>query len=645
MNRNIQIYDIEIFKNFYCCVLYNIDTKQFKVFEISERQNDIIAFKNFVYKGFNGVGFNNLNYDYPIIHYLVKSIKSTDAQTINKLLYEESQRNIAKEEGRYNRIYFNNYFNNLDLAAIHHFDNKAKRQSLKGVQFEMGSKWVQDLPYPYNKSLRIENFDVVIEYCKNDVLTTKEFFDISIPKIRLRNALQKKYPDFKCINMSDSSLGEQLVLHLYSKKTGIEKKVLKELRSTYTSLAFNDLILPYIKFKTDLFNEVLDNFKKTTYIFGDEDFSITCLFQKNYITYGLGGIHFSLNGIYEESENIKIYDDDVTGYYPNIPIKNRFYIKHLGEVFLDVYEKDIVEVRNKLKEKPKNQLTEEDLSLIDGFKLASNSVYGKSNDAYSFLNDVAYTYKTTINGQLSLTMFIEDLWLNIPSFKLLQANTDGFTYMIANEDIPKRDKLKLNWETTTKLNLETVLYRKMILRDCNNYIAISKSDKYKLKGAYEVEPLIGNERVYHKDSSFKIVQMATLEYFKNNIDIEEYITNHKDIKPFLGRQKFNRDSEGYIVYYLNDMEQPIKDKTQKVTRYYIANTRKRFVKAYKKGTEELINKGYFVEICQVLPDEFPTNINYDFYIAETRKLIMGVIGKEKKVISKKSINKEQLKLF
>jgi len=49
------------------------------------------------------------------------------------------------------------------------------------------------------------------------------------------------------------------------------------------------------------------------------------------------------------------------------------------------------------------------MTLSDGLELSLNSVYGKSNDDHSFLEASLYTMKTTLNGQLMLSMLIEKL--------------------------------------------------------------------------------------------------------------------------------------------------------------------------------------------------------------------------------------------
>ena len=64
----------------------------------------------------------------------------------------------------------------------------------------------------------------------------------------------------------------------------------------------------------------------------------------------------------------------------------------------------------------------------------SSKSYGKSNEESSFLYDPLYTMRTTINGQLLLTMLIEDILLNTSAL-LLQGNTDGATVYIKRSEL------------------------------------------------------------------------------------------------------------------------------------------------------------------------------------------------------------------
>lgn len=472
-----------------------------------------------------------------------------------------------------------------------------------------------------------EEIESILEYNLNDVLATYEFYKRSKEKIELRKKIIAKY-NIPCINFSDSKIGESLILDLYSNKINVNKYDIKPLRSFHESIYLKDIIFPYIKFESKEFNKLLTFFSNITI----KDGTLKKAFEKsvNYkgfqYDYGVGGIHGCIaSGIYDVDNDHVIIDCDVASLYPNIAIRNGLYIEHLGRIFTDVYDTDIVQERIKAKRSG-------EMSISDALKLAANSVYGKSNENTSFLYDPKYTVSTTINGQLVLTMLSEMLVNNIPNLLMLQVNTDGITVKIHKQYIDKYFKLCKEWENITKLELEYVNYSKMIISNVNNYIAIKDNGKIKYKGSFEIDKVVGNEPAYHKDNSFRIIPIALSDYFSKGIPVEDTINCHSNIYDFCGRQKFKRDSHGKIHYIKDGI--PVEELQQKNTRYYISKTGATFVKYYDKGDNEAINKGYLVTIFNKY-EEKPIkdyNLDYSFYIKECYKIIH-------------SIEKTQLNLF
>lgn len=267
--------------------------------------------------------------------------------------------------------------------------------------------------------------------------------------------------------------------------------------------------------------------------------------------------------------------------------------------------------------------------LSDALKLSSNSVYGKSNDINSFLYDPKFTMQITLNGQLLLTLLAESLVNNIKDMEVIQVNTDGITVKINRHYIDDYYKICKDWESLTQLTLEYVEYSRMVIGDVNNYLAVTTKDKIKNKGRFEVDKVVGNEPAYHKDNSFRIVPLALQEYFVNGVSIEDTILNHKNIYDFCGRQKFKSDSYGQIHYLKED--QQITEKQQKNVRYYISNTGATFIKYYKKGTTEFINKGYQVTIFNKFVESDNYDIDYNFYIQECKKELNNIENKQLKL--------------
>jgi DNA polymerase elongation subunit (family B) len=367
--------------------------------------------------------------------------------------------------------------------------------------------------------------------------------------------------------------------------------------------------------------------------YGYVDFEINTNIDGAQIEFGLGGIHASRTGIFKSDNEFITIDIDAASYYPNLAIQNLFYMAHLGIEFIEVYQ-DMINTRIDAKRKAKDKsFSVEERNkfavIADGFKLAANSIYGKSSQETSFLYDVKYTYSVTINGQLSLLMLIEMLSEALSGFTLIQANTDGITIQMLN-DVVNNEMFKIvlkSWEDLNQIELECNYYKAMFIRDCNNYIALGFDNKVKLKGAYEVDKLIGSEIVYHKDSSFRIVQIAVRDYFIKGIAVETTIKSHNAVRDFMGRIKFSREFKGILEWYdPNDIfGKIIQVETEKVTRYYVSTVRKKFVKVtLKTGKRTAINKEYFVSLAQILPDKIPNDIDYQFYINESLKLINAI---------------------
>lgn len=105
--------------------------------------------------------------------------------------------------------------------------------------------------------------------------------------------------------------------------------------------------------------------------------------------------------------------------YPSIIVQNGYYPEHLGRFFLQLYSY-FLNTRLKEKQKPKK---ERNAVIMEGYKLFVNGLYGKFNSETSPFYDPLVAMSTTITGQLSLSMLMEMLTLEIPEIQWIQANT------------------------------------------------------------------------------------------------------------------------------------------------------------------------------------------------------------------------------
>ena len=153
------VYDLETYPNFFLAVFKDIKTGLFSYFEISDRVNMTNDLRTFLYtEGLKLIGYNNLNFDYPILH---NTILSNDKEWNSYEIYNEVTNVI---ETKYSAIWDNlTKIPQLDLYRIWHYDNKNKATSLKWLEFAMRLENVQDLPYKPGSILDDEEKDEVIE--------------------------------------------------------------------------------------------------------------------------------------------------------------------------------------------------------------------------------------------------------------------------------------------------------------------------------------------------------------------------------------------------------------------------------------------------------------------------------------------------
>lgn len=306
-----EVADIEVYKNFFCYVGFDVNTKEWYVYHLHDSMdNNFVEFVDRMKSGIAFIGFNNQGYDYPVIHkismYRDVIGKWTSAEVLQKL------KNINDEIIGGTRSYITPRMPILDLMKMHHFDNHAKTCSLKHLQVAMRSESVEDLPFSPDSIIDKEDIDVVIDYCKHDVSSTYDFFMHSQMEFGLRVGLSKTY-NLDLYDSSDADIGSELVLKFIHEKTGIPKAEIRQMRTfRKEGIILKDIILPYIEFKTLEFQKILEEFKNKTVINTKGDLSYTTTFRDVPYDYGTGGIHAcTKSGSYFEDENCMILDIDV----------------------------------------------------------------------------------------------------------------------------------------------------------------------------------------------------------------------------------------------------------------------------------------------------------------------------------------------
>lgn len=264
------VYDIECYPNCFTLTAMNVETEKYRVFEVSPRKNDMGPLKGFIdslrNKSGRLVGYNNIGYDYPVVHHLFTDVieKRTDWKGITSALFKKSKEIINTPHQRRwdNRVAaWKHIVEQIDLFMIHHFDNAAKATSLKALEVNMRMKDVRDLPFPPETVLTNDQIDFLVKYNIHDVRATKQFYDESKPMIEFRQTLTNKY-NRNFMNHNDTKIGKDyFVMELEQKlgmfacfeKVGGQRKAKQTKRET---IDLNEVVLPYVEFETEQFQAV-----------------------------------------------------------------------------------------------------------------------------------------------------------------------------------------------------------------------------------------------------------------------------------------------------------------------------------------------------------------------------------------------------
>jgi hypothetical protein len=603
--------------------------KGFVIFNSKEHEQEPFALfkflRNSIRSGYTFVGFNNIAFDAQVLTYFYEwccdeqdPLYELGSEFIIGELYAEAQRlinNQSLERNYQNLIPENKLFApQIDLFKQKHFDRPQRYTSLKWIQFSINYPNIEEMPIPHDVPLTAEQLDEVNSYCWNDVDSTYEFFKLIRFESELRLSLSHEYKT-NLINASEPRMAREIFGKILAPQMGISYGELRTMKTIRKEVKFNEIIFPYIKFITPELNKVLADFRDIVIDcnpHSKQKFEYKFAYQGLDFYLGLGGIHACIApGVYTPKAGEICKDSDGKSFYPNLAIENNLKPAHLGETFTKVY-KDIYEQRKTIpKENPKNYV----------FKILLNSTYGLSSEINSYFYDKQFTYSITINGQLSLLMLVEALYLGVPNVQLLQANTDGITYIYDSKYQDVVERIWDWWQRTTRIQLEHADYTKMVISDVNNYIAVDTAGKVKKKGKFETK------LDFHKNPSFLVVPKAIESYFINGTPVEDTITKCGNIYDFCGGVKKKSNFKLNLYKDISGTTQ-VAEPQQKVTRYIVSSGKDSglLMKDFDDGRKVSVLANTKVKTVNHIRDTEAGNYNidYDFYIKAAKKIIESI---------------------
>lgn len=605
--KTVIVFDIESFYNVFSCTVYNTEEDTTQVFEISQRKNKLaLLLDYFLDHDFIFCGYNNIHYDNVIINLLFQNrrkLLNSHYSSICKGIFNYSKAIITDElPVGYKELKYAKYFSSFDLLTML-FSSKL-RVGLKEMQVTMQYPNVQEFEGDFDASLPVEQIDEMLKYNLNDVMSTNELLNRCKAAIDLRLGIEEEY-GVDVLSKDGMSIGTEILKIKYLQKTGKSWWDIKDLRTPCDEIDLSKVIFDVVHFETPILQELLKELKQQKVSAGRKGYEKHFLLGDLEITVGVGGIHSKNNPeIIRPTSNELLLDSDVSSLYPSLIISYGLVPPHLGKEFLDIYAQirtDRLQAKRN-KEKVKNET----------LKLALNGATGNYQNEHSWLYSPETVMKIRMNGQLLLLMLAERL-MKIGA-RIIQINTDGILYTIP-KDADYQSVLS-QWEVETKLSLETDEFEAFYQYAINDYLGILKGyNATKDKSLLKMKGLFIDKVSLGKGMQPMIIPKAINAYFADGIPVEETIRNSKDINDFLTYQKVGKQ------FYV-EMDNK---KIPNINRYYCSTNGYYLYKVRKDNPDSYINmlKSSGIKIANNLDNfkQFPTDINYNYYIGEAKKII------------------------
>lgn len=369
--NRVAVYDLEIGPNYFIACFKNPVSGSKKSFIIHKDKDERLELYKFLIsiKSYWLVGFNNLEFDGQLIELFLSNYNSL----VLLDLLNQRTRELIEDKTDWNKwdILISEWklsTKQLDLYKLSHFDNKAKRSSLKSLQINMEWHNVLDMPYHHTLALDINQVLEIEDYCWNDVESTEYYYHLKKEDIQLRMDIGLQY-DLHLLNKPNASIGTDIARQEYCKLSGRHFSEFKDSRDTNIEFKFDSIISDKVAYNAPELKKMFSDIQKYSPTTLAQDKEYTFVYKGLKTVMALGGLHSANKPcIYTATEDNDICDVDFGSYYPGLMISLGIYPPHLGQEFIDLLKL----IRNKRLVAKQNK----DKTTNESLKLSLNSIYG-----------------------------------------------------------------------------------------------------------------------------------------------------------------------------------------------------------------------------------------------------------------------------
>ncbi len=515
MTKKTLVMDIECYVDYFLVMFRRSDTDTVRKYEkfigVDLNLEEIQRIMN----NYRVVTFNGTDYDIPMLTYALRGASCAELKSASDAIILGNLKGWQFEQ-QYGLQAPRNW-DHIDLIEV-----AFGQGSLKLYGGRLHSKKLQDLPIDPSARITPSDREALAKYCENDLQTTIDLLNHLKPQIELREKMSAEYgSDLR--SKSDAQIAEAVIRKQASALIG--ETVKRPHIPPGTSFKYQKP--NWLDYKTETLREVLRDVLDSTFVVTQtgsvqmppalDGRSVTI--GSSVYRMGIGGLHSSeQRQAMVSDETHVLLDRDVASFYPAIILEAGLSPMHLrkNDAFLRVYRR-LVERRLTAK---KNG----DKVVADALKITINGSFGKLGSPYSALYSPHLMIQVTLTGQLSLLMLIESL--ELAGFKVVSGNTDGI--VIHCERSREGDLLKVVqwWEKVTTFITEETRYTAVFSRDVNNYLALMEDGGVKGKGAFAKVSI-------SKNPQNVICVEAVKALLTEGVPIEKTIHSCRDIRKFV----------------------------------------------------------------------------------------------------------------
>lgn len=496
----IIVVDTEVFKYDFFAIFFDTTDLTWSVFHNDNRGvREYLSQKDVIF-----CGYNNKHYDNPVLKAIACGAEPELVKQLSDFIIVEDRPGWEHWFLRKNRFWFDSF----DLM-----DDTREGTSLKHIEAHMGWNIEEtEVDFDLDRPLTPEEIQSTIHYCKWDIQATAKLL-----------TLRKSYLDCKIQLGRMCGLSDAKALYctnavLTAKFLGATKVERYDGREYEYPPNMRTDIIP---------KKILDFFGTL----GDTSIPDKVLFKQKLegfdvggcpCNYAWGGVHGSLSQYNEESSETRVIQNrDVSSLYPSLLILYNYISRNCADPHK--YENTY---RERLAAKHRG-----DKKTANTLKNPLNTASGAQDQPTNDLYDPKNARGMRISGQLFLTELCVALIDAIPSFKLLNLNTDGLMYSVEKVDLPTVDAICEEWSVRTKFELEIDSINRVHIKDVNNLLFVDDSGHVKTVGGY-LNYGIAEKGGWSINNNHTIVKKAVIEYFVNCTPVEDTIYRCTDIHEF-----------------------------------------------------------------------------------------------------------------